>query len=249
MKEEQPERGFCKSKTHLLRETSIAPLLVIFLCAIPHLGLSIIPQAAVTSFVSLGSFGLFAAAASGRVDLSEFLFVLIVFFLLLPTTVAVCRAQIDRGVRKVKAKAHARRIRKSTHTNRGTRSIPFTARRHNKLAKQEGTRKVTRRNSVIHRMKKLLKCKGQDDAIDIFNHFQREDPRYAALVPWAVNLECIERMDKPVRSLVSYHALFSANAHLSPTQNYLAACQGRERGRLPWISIRALGRVQSPYQH
>ena len=160
---------------------------MIAICAIPHLGLSVTPQAAVTSFVTLGSFGLIAAAALGRVDLSELLFVSVVFSLALPTTLAVCRAEIDRGVRKMKAKAHARIVRKSTGRNRGVRH----------------QRSVTTSNGARRRLTDLLKSKGQDDAIDIFNHFECKDPRYVALLPWAVNLECVERMDKPVRSPVS----------------------------------------------
>ena len=46
-------------------------------------------------------------------------------------------------------------------------------------------------------MKALLKSKGADDAKDIFNEVQ-SDPRYAALRPWAVGLDCVEMMEKPL---------------------------------------------------
>ena len=184
----------CKTKTYLLHETSFAPLLVTALCAIPHLGLSVTPQAAVTSFVALCSFGLFPAAALGRLHLSEFLFVSAAFFLTLPTTLAVCRADIYRGVRKMKAKARARELRESVHTKKGRRGSLGN------LSQQRGSRK-----GGFRVMTNLLKSKGQDDATDMFDHFQREDPRYAALLPWAVNLESVERMEKPVRSLVPHH--------------------------------------------
>ena len=190
------------------------------LCAVALalLGLPTTPRAVVLSFLALVSSALVPAAAfGGRVELPDLAITALTFSLTLqvrleserenrvprsanshgiyipkltsafcfPSQMAltICRNNINKGVQQRKARARARIVRKS-----------MALQRRGSLARANGK---TRDKAGLRRMQTLLKSKGADDAKDIFNEVQ-SDPRYAALRPWAVGLDCVERMEKPL---------------------------------------------------
>ena len=48
----------------------------------------------------------------------------------------------------------------------------------------------------IRKLQTILKDRSKSDATDIFESFEKSDPRFDALLPWSVGVECVERFQK-----------------------------------------------------